>query len=51
LKLFKQWKDTLNVKLNPPGGGSKSLLMRESLRFNWFIKNSWFSQEGSNLLS
>ena len=32
--------DTLNVKLNPPGGGSESLLMSESLRFNRFIQTA-----------
>ncbi len=31
-------KDTLNVKLKPPVGGSKSLLKRESLRLNRIIK-------------
>uniref|UniRef100_A0A673LXR2 Uncharacterized protein n=1 Tax=Sinocyclocheilus rhinocerous TaxID=307959 RepID=A0A673LXR2_9TELE len=31
-------KDTLNVKLKPPVGGSKSLLISESLRLNRIIQ-------------
>ncbi len=41
LKLFKKWKDTLNVKLKPPVGGSKSIIniVTEPNHLNgWFIQ-------------
>ncbi len=37
IKIILKWKDTLNVKLKSPAGGSKSLLISESLRLNWII--------------
>ncbi len=36
-KILLKWKDTLNVKLKPPAGGSKSLLTSESLWLNRII--------------